>query len=126
MCYRATGRDLHGRLKTIFQSDFFNLALKAVKVGANFTSDDSLFQSGIVIIQKDFENGIILVLMVLKFCVLPHVLLSGLHSINREGYLSINCFVEHIKPSYFVAFLQAVPTKAVNQLGRVHIPSCNY
>ena len=52
MCYRATeggGADSHWQLKTIFYSDFFNLALKTVKVGANFTSDGSLFESGIVL-----------------------------------------------------------------------------
>ena len=60
-----------------------------MKVCANFTSDGSFFQSGIVLMKKEFENGIFLVLMVLKFCVLPLVLLSGLHSISIERATSL-------------------------------------
>ena len=59
-------------------------ARRMVKVGDNFTSDGSLFQSGIVLMKKEFENGIFLVLIVLKCCVPPLVLLSGLHSISIE------------------------------------------
>ena len=82
-----------------------------MKVCANFTSDGSLFQSGIVLMKKEFDNGIFLVLMVLKFCVLPLVLLSGLHSISNERATSLLiCFVAHAKPSCFAAFLQASPT----------------
>ena len=72
-------------------SVFFNLALKAVKVSANFASDGSLFQSGIVIMKEEFENGFFLVWMGPKLCVLPLVLLSGLHmtSIERASCLFI-------------------------------------
>ena len=45
-------------------------------------ADGSLFRSGIVLMKKEFENGLFLVWIALKLCVLPLVLLSGLHSIS--------------------------------------------
>ena len=47
-------------------------SFKGHEVVPNFTSDGSLSQLGIILINKEFENGLFLV------CVLPLFLLSGL------------------------------------------------
>ena len=97
--------------KKIILSDFFNPAIKAVRVGDSFTSDGNLFQSSIVLMKKEFENGFCFGLNgseILRDA--PCSTVRSTQHINREGHLSINCFVEHAKPNYFAAFMQAIPT----------------
>ena len=109
VCYRATGRGLHGWLKENNKSDFFNLVLKTVKVGANFTSDGSLFQSGIVLMKKEFANGLFYILCWLLNMTIwcKHVHRLELQKFNNfcAAHLPVRLDIE-IKFPYFLLLTQ--------------------
>ena len=58
-----------------------------MKVGANFTSDASLFQSGIVLMKKEFEYTVFFGLNGSEIvCAAPWSTIWSTQHVSREGY----------------------------------------